>query len=482
MIVAAVVLVVLLGAAVAAWVWLPGWKPALVMRHSPWVDPLLRAEAAWHPGYVGRSWEFRQRITDMGPAALPGLRRGADHGDSPVRLAAIGGMRILLDNGHEDPASLALLRVSALEDASFDVRKTALDALVENGRRDESPVVMRAIADPAAEMRTLAAEAMTWHPHDEHLPLLVRAASDPSSTVRRAAIHALAGHQVLPAEDALMRALDDPSPGAAGAAAYHLIRRVGVAQDRRRMVLERLAAALHDDAVSGNACGALDALEGIQADDVAAALRALLDDPDHQARQLAAHLLRSRWVAATPALIRVSIEGLAKDGFPLAPRGSYTPVRNASSSLNWLARQRDADDALLDTLSTSNDTQQRFCCAFLLALHRRSDLTDHIAPVLIPHLQDNHIERDAAWAMRGLFVLGPPVEPWLERALPWADAQGKKLIDQILKNLRHPPTDDAAARRDSPVWKLFSHAQDPSWQDAYEKCLWLSDEDDWDRP
>jgi len=485
-------------AAVVTWVWLPQWRPYWVIAHSPWLDPIVRAEAFIHPTQSYPSWEFQVQVhTKFGTAALPALCRYAQSRSDALRLTALHGIEALLQpyspdpwadfptSSHAslpislDPQTLSILRNCATTDVNATIRTVAFGMVIRWSKSDENTLKIHALADPNAELRAQAAEAMAIHPLDAQIPALIRATTDTSWNVRLAALDTLGNRGGTTGDQTLFRALDDPSRGVSTKAAFLLLRSTTLSSEHRHIVLTRMLTALHDDGIRGNACGALDVLRNLHAADAQAALAELLTSPDRQARQFAAHVLRQSSIAASPALIAVSIEALASDEFPWSKSPGYTPVRNASSSLQWLTAIVQADDALIAAIPLARDLQQRFCCALILALHRRQDLVSVIAPLLIPHLQDNHIQRDAAWAMRGLYVLGRDVEPWLERALPHADKQGKQLITLLLKNLRHPPVDDAAARRDSPVWRLFEHAQDPSFLDTYESYLWLNDEDRW---
>jgi HEAT repeat protein len=470
-------LVLLGGGALGAWILAPRWQPDWVLAHSPWVEPLLRAETARHSTDVP-SWEFRSRICDLGEDAFPGLRRGLAHHDPHVRTAAVGGLQSLFENGDADPASREALRGLVLHDPDAAVRRLALATLLVGSAADESAVLVQAIVDTDAVTRATAAGAMELHPHAEHLPLLVHAAQDADGSVRTAAITGLGAHGEPLAVDMLAQALDDPLQGASFAAAIALFKRSDLAPARRRATLARLMTNLGDDGVRGNAQATLALLSLPAGPDVDAALGGLLGSPDRQTRQFAANLLQEHAVPSSPALVQASIEGLLSDGIPAASDGTYTPVRNANACLRWLVQDRTADDALRAALASSSDLQQRFCCALILALHRRSDLAEAIAPVLIPHLADNAIPRDGALAMSGLLLLGPAVVPWLERAAPRSDDQGRLLMARIRHLLDHPDTSPTQGD-DVTVERLLALARDPGSIEANGQYLWLVDEDHW---
>jgi hypothetical protein len=69
-------------AGAALWRWLPQWAPLPVVRHSPWIEPALRALAAAPGDPLARSAFAARRD---GPAALPALLATLGDGDPRIR-------------------------------------------------------------------------------------------------------------------------------------------------------------------------------------------------------------------------------------------------------------------------------------------------------------------------------------------------------------------------------------------------------------
>lgn len=80
-------------ALVSAWWLLPRWAPGLVVAHSPWPEPALRA---WRLSGAsgGLRLELQQaleaRLLEWGPAIGSALRQEFDHGDEQCRLHVMG--------------------------------------------------------------------------------------------------------------------------------------------------------------------------------------------------------------------------------------------------------------------------------------------------------------------------------------------------------------------------------------------------------
>lgn len=162
-----------------------------------------------------------------------------------------------------------------------------------------------------------------------------------------------------------------------------------------------------------------------------------LYSPDREKRQRGAWVLQQQWdgwggardQGAFHQLLRVSIEGLCKDHLPrwdLRANALHddADVFNASASVRFLARHVLAAEEMLVTAMGSDDVQQRFLAACVLAFSQRSAHTDRICQILIPHLRDNQIPGDGAWARLALRSLGDFARANILSALPVAvDAQ-----------------------------------------------------------
>jgi hypothetical protein len=82
----------LMMACVVCWFWLPVWAPATVIRHSPWMEPVVRAGTQWKGDH--HDWSlYHERFRDWGPAAYPTLSRLLH--DSGLRQSALGGYQLI---------------------------------------------------------------------------------------------------------------------------------------------------------------------------------------------------------------------------------------------------------------------------------------------------------------------------------------------------------------------------------------------------
>ncbi|GDY12926.1 hypothetical protein LBMAG53_18040 [Planctomycetota bacterium] len=193
-------------------------------------------------------------------------------------------------------------------------------------------------------------------------------------------------------------------------------------------------------------------------------LAAALDSADDQQRLLAADALAYRADGDDPLLTPVLVDFLSPQ-----QTSEFRPMQTAFAAL---CRYAARDQAVLEANLEDALIQRRFGCAVLLAFNRRSDLSPRIAPILLPHLRDNHLEGDAALAVRGLFLLGQAAEPMLRAALPTADPQQRSLIEMILRDWADPPTSAWKAQQ-----RMIAHqtprvgnlVYDGAIEDRYEK-------------
>ncbi|MBI1189128.1 MAG: hypothetical protein GC200_00380 [Tepidisphaera sp.] len=185
-------------------------------------------------------------------------------------------------------------------------------------------------------------------------------------------------------------------------------------------------------------------------------LEAALNSTDHQQRQLAAHALRSldndhfdrqeqtpSPITITPALIRVTIEGLQNDDFPRDRKtGKCTEVANAHSGFIFLFHHYALAKDSLQAAASSPDPQQRFYAAAIIGLSHDTALATLVAPTLAEHLGNNNIEGDSRLSMAALSALGPQVVPILSGYLSDADPQRRSSARIICKDLLHKPWTD----------------------------------------
>lgn len=212
--------------------------------------------------------------------------------------------------------------------------------------------------------------------------------------------------------------------------------------------IARLIRDLAHDTTRGNAHRALHRLR--QRREALQPLRKALYSSDRQQRQLAAWLLW--WIVDRPSarLLEVSVEGLHADRIPhdWQLRRSLN-ADNARSFVPQLLEHTGRAKPMLCAGLWSSDEQQRFFCAFLLAMGGHTEWLWRTTAILIPHLRDNNIGGDAMMCAHALYAVGRPVLPFVRAALHGADAQSTKLLRRIESNIVSPPTEHAIrARRD----------------------------------
>jgi hypothetical protein len=207
---------------------------------------------------------------------------------------------------------------------------------------------------------------------------------------------------------------------------------------------------LRSDDVRGNASGAAYRIRRLSPPPIRA-LREALDSDDWQQRQYALNLLwnfaepwsrqgRKPVGEVTPRMLEVAVEGLARDEHHAIGGGrADVAMRNAADGFRRLIPHARAARPYLEKGLASRDTQQRLLCALVLGYGGVGESAPRAARVLLPHLRDNEIQRDATFAVGALYGLGASVRPSLLTALASADEQQSKLIRLVLLDLERPP-------------------------------------------
>jgi len=162
-------------------------------------EPLVRVLAE---GRVPRAIAFRA-VLDLGPAALPGLRRLAHDSDPDLRAAATELMGFLGDAGD------AALLVVAAEDPSAEVRARATAALGRLAASEGAEALTRALDDRIYFVRLHAARALGKVGERAAVGRLLRQAREDRFEAARAAAEAVA--QIDP--DALVAAAAEADAG-----------------------------------------------------------------------------------------------------------------------------------------------------------------------------------------------------------------------------------------------------------------------------
>jgi hypothetical protein len=207
-----------------------------------------------------------------------------------------------------------------------------------------------------------------------------------------------------------------------------------------------LVAALRDDEIPGNASKALRILSRCD-NRILPLLEGALDSDDHQQRQLAAIVLRDRVDEPSARLLEVSLEALRIDDLPQDRWRITKGAENAGHATNYLLPRLPAvADRLIANLS-SEDRQERFLSAYLLARGRDARAAPRVCEILIEHLRDNQLFGDAALSADALYQYGMVARPYLIHAELHADEQAHGLL-RLLQYDRSRALDSDAARRE----------------------------------
>jgi hypothetical protein len=166
------------------------------------------------------------------------------------------------------------------------------------------------------------------------------------------------------------------------------------------------------------------------------ALEKALRNPDRQARQLAAAVLRRHLekfpAAPSPALIATTVEGLDADD--LDNRSSW--VANANEGVAFLIQHAKLAQPYLASKLTDNDSQGRWLAAVIIARAGLTDLLPQAAPILIEQLRDNDTWGDERVAADALRHFGPPIIPLLTAHFDSSDPQLRTWCGRIVRELR----------------------------------------------
>ena len=210
-------------------------------------------------------------------------------------------------------------------------------------------------------------------------------------------------------------------------------------------ILEQIGQ-LRDDDIRGNGLQAfMDLLKA--GEEAVPYLEQALRDGDYQARQFAAEVLERMGDRYAPSarFLEVLIEGMRDDAYPYGPNRQgesvYMPMANAQRAYRYFIDHPDAVDRAESVLASrlhSDDPQQRFLAAVILAENRKTAYAPRLAQVLTAHLADNELTGDATSASYALGQLGQAARPYLERYRRSPDAQQADLAEHILYHIDDP--------------------------------------------
>lgn len=457
----------LLGVVLLAWWRLPQWWPDGVVAYSPFLEPAIRAEArrqsnsppvfTRHTPYVS----LMERIGHDPAAGKRSLIRALTTDDAAVRRIAAEHLAYLHLRAPGDAAGLTVV-ADHINDGDAQVRAALIFILGEALCRQD--LLLFALGDSSPRVRRQAVSGLDgWH-SATLLPAFIAMLADPNDTVACAAMDALGSLADARAVPPLLTALEANRHGAVHSAGAALLK-CPLRDEERSRTLALLVRALRSDGVRWSALSAKDLLIGSLGEEAIPFLRQALDDPDYQSRQFAASLLRNQGEPPSPRLITVSIEGLRDDAYPYG-RDGVTYLCNAKEGTCWLWIHQPVGTAELRTALASDDAQQRFLAAWLLAMRGDTESTAPICAELVPHLRDGS-KPAPAWAIRALFLLGPTARPHLEAALPTANARQAACIQLLVRDWVDPPASTAEAARRGTL-RLSWRYHDPAWEPSLE--------------
>lgn len=168
------------------------------------------------------------------------------------------------------------------------------------------------------------------------------------------------------------------------------------------------------------------------------AVEAVLQSLDRQQQQFALGVLRVRVERGSPVGERfwpAAVAALRSDNHVRLP----TLELPAKGMLRFLAQRTAAAVPALQRALGSDDTQQRFYSAYLLAVVGERGSAARVADELVRRLASNTTSGDALMATHALYRLGAAALPTLREWRPGLDDQGRALIDLIALDLASPP-------------------------------------------
>ncbi len=175
----------------------------------------------------------------------------------------------------------------------------------------------------------------------------------------------------------------------------------------------------------------------------------------------------------TRDLIRVTIEGLKNDTTPYnRPKRRALVYTNAKLGTIALISVAHLWISELEEAMESDDGQQRYLAAFILARAGIAQSVERASAILLPHLRDNDIRSDANFSVFALAGFGTELKPILQKTLPIADEQQRDLIMLLLWNIRDPAITKTEQIKRSKFNSITRNRHDPS--QAPSRDVWNS--------
>ena len=196
------------------WMKLPSWAPDLVIRHSPFIRPVMRAmEAQYQAGASvwDRDEAFAARAKAWGTATIPHVMAMLDSSVSSYRSAALQTWGVLAQNPdiRPPPDLIEALCTHGRDDLAEANRALAIYGLSKVIDPQVGPVLIAGLRDSHSEVR----EAAMWVIRDkaqrtpEILAALAGVLSDPEVEVRKRSAALIGESQDIRATEALITAL-----------------------------------------------------------------------------------------------------------------------------------------------------------------------------------------------------------------------------------------------------------------------------------
>eukprot|EP00928_Gymnodinium_smaydae_P024701 TRINITY_DN19914_c0_g7_i1.p1 TRINITY_DN19914_c0_g7~~TRINITY_DN19914_c0_g7_i1.p1 ORF type:complete len:1695 (+),score=350.87 TRINITY_DN19914_c0_g7_i1:196-5280(+) len=309
--------------------------------------------------------ETAARLTDASSEHAPIVTAHiVNHlGDEDVRVrgaacAALGQMKNL---GVVEKAAI----VETLQDTESDVRKIALETIVQVGSdavSENACVIARQLADTDASVRELASSALADLGHSEHVAAVVEVLDDEDSDVRVAACEALAqlADNAVSHTTKIVERLNDDD-GDVRRAALATIATIGkTTTEHDPLIVDHIASKLRDtdERVRSQACAALGAIGEAGAAQASAIVDSLQDE-NCLVRKNAVH-----------ALVQLGTDVLTQNSGAIVRQlaDEDLVVREAASSALAELDINDHAQAVLDALEDDHADVRRSACEALAQL------------------------------------------------------------------------------------------------------------------
>lgn len=213
--------------------------------------------------------------------------------------------------------------------------------------------------------------------------------------------------------------------------ATSFIAAIALASQAAEVRPQTLVDQLRADAVRWNAEEAMSDLTELSASAIPT-LEQGLNSSDHQQRHMCAALLMDiEEYTPSRRLVEVCVEGLKHDQLP-SDGENYNYVFNAANGLRYLIRHASMAREFLVSALSSDDAQQQFLAATILAYSGDQATCRVCAAILLPHLRDNGVKCDGIFAAIALRRISSCCVSELHAAKPSADAQQAAILEVLI--------------------------------------------------